>query len=75
MCSRAILIPRIGLADPWCQKHITGDEKGQAQIFLDRLFQAFGQAGCLNVGGTTAFGRSAYDRSGSSNQVVRGVPG
>ena len=27
----------------WCQKHITGDEKGQAQIFLDRLFQAFGQ--------------------------------
>ena len=27
----------------WCQKHTTGDEKGQAQIFLDRLFQAFGQ--------------------------------
>ena len=24
----------------WCGKHITGDEKGQAQIFLDRLFQA-----------------------------------
>jgi hypothetical protein len=21
----------------WCGKHITGDEKGQAQIFLDRL--------------------------------------
>jgi negative regulator of sigma E activity len=20
----------------WCQKNITGDEKGQAQIFLDR---------------------------------------
>ena len=29
----------------WCQKHITGDEKGEAQIFLDRLFQAFGQPG------------------------------
>ena len=27
----------------WCAAHITGDEKGQAQIFLDRLFQAFGQ--------------------------------
>jgi hypothetical protein len=27
----------------WCQKNITGDEKGQAHIFLDRLFQAFGQ--------------------------------
>ena len=36
----------------WCQKHITGDEKGQAQIFLDRLFQAFGQPGSLDVGGT-----------------------
>jgi hypothetical protein len=21
----------------WCEKHITSDEKGQAQIFLDRL--------------------------------------
>ena len=39
----------------WCHKHITGDEKGQAQIFLDRLFQAFGQPGCLDVGGTTEF--------------------
>ena len=27
----------------WCHKHITGDKKGQAQILLDRLFQAFGQ--------------------------------
>ncbi len=36
----------------WCQLNITGDEKGQAQIFLDRLFQAFGQAGSLDVGGT-----------------------
>ena len=35
----------------WCQQHLTGDEKGQAQIFLDRLFQAFGQPGCLDVGG------------------------
>ena len=26
----------------WCRKNITGDEKGQAQIFLDRLFIAFG---------------------------------
>ena len=36
----------------WCQKNITGDEKGEAQIFLDRLFQAFDQPGCLDVGGT-----------------------
>jgi hypothetical protein len=39
----------------WCAAHITGDEKGQAQIFLDRLFQAFGQPGCLDVGGTPEF--------------------
>ena len=26
----------------WAQAHITGDEKGQAQIFLDRLFIAYG---------------------------------
>lgn len=39
----------------WAAKHVTGDEKGQAQIFLDRLFQAFGQPGCLDVGGTPEF--------------------
>lgn len=33
----------------WCAKHLTGDEKGQAQIFLDRLFQAFGHAGGLDA--------------------------
>src|SRR5918998_3428843 len=36
----------------WTQAHITGDEKGQAQIFLDRLFIAFGRSGSLDVGGT-----------------------
>ena len=36
----------------WADQHITGDEKGQAQIFLDRLFRAFGQKGSLDVGGT-----------------------
>src|SRR5437667_11779120 len=36
----------------WAATHITGDEKGQAQIFLDRLFRAFGQKGSLDVGGT-----------------------
>ena len=36
----------------WSAAHVTGDEKGQAQIFLDRLFRAFGQKGSLDVGGT-----------------------
>src|SRR5437016_4905004 len=35
--------------------HITGDEKGQAQIFCDRLFQAFGHAGIMEAGGTLEF--------------------
>ena len=39
----------------WAQRHITGDEKGQAQIFLDRLFQAFGHPGVLDVGGQIEF--------------------
>lgn len=39
----------------WAKAHVTGDEKGQAQIFLDRLFQAFGQPGSLDVGGTPEF--------------------
>jgi len=36
----------------WCATNITGDEKGQAQIFVDHLFRAFGQKGSLDVGGT-----------------------
>ena len=39
----------------WAKQHITGDEKGQAQIFLDRLFQAFGHPGVLDVGGKVEF--------------------
>ena len=31
----------------WAAAHITGDEKGEAQVFLDQLFQAFGQMGFL----------------------------
>ncbi len=30
--------------------HLQGDEKGQAQIFCDRLFQAFGHAGLHEAG-------------------------
>ncbi len=48
----------------WCAKHITGDEKGQAQIFLDRLFQAFGQPGSLDVGGSPEFRIRKADEDG-----------
>jgi len=39
----------------WVEKNIRGDEKGEAQIFLDRLFQAFGQEGVFDAGGHCEF--------------------
>ncbi|MBP9902192.1 MAG: hypothetical protein V9H26_07435 [Verrucomicrobiota bacterium] len=30
----------------WCGKHISGDEKGQAQIFRDWRLQAFNVSAC-----------------------------
>jgi hypothetical protein len=52
----------------WVDKNITGDEKGQAQIYLDRLFQAFGQPGALDVGGQPEFRirKSSEDGGGTS---------
>ncbi len=35
----------------YCQQHIRGDEKGEAQIFLDHLFTAFGHADGLKGAG------------------------
>jgi len=37
----------------WCQQYITGDEKSEAQIFLDHLFRSFGHAGGLKEAGAT----------------------
>lgn len=34
------------------REHLTGDEKGEAQIFLDRLFLAFGHGGVREAGAT-----------------------
>ena len=36
----------------WVAQHIKGDEKGEAQIFLDRLFAAFGRKGVKEAGAT-----------------------
>ncbi|TAE61764.1 MAG: class I SAM-dependent DNA methyltransferase [Nostocales cyanobacterium] len=36
----------------FCQQHITGQERKEAQIFLDRFFRAFGHEGVLEVGAT-----------------------
>jgi hypothetical protein len=34
----------------FCKAHITGDEKGEAQVFLDRFFRAFDHEGALEAG-------------------------
>ena len=34
----------------WAARHIAGDEKGEAQVFLDRLLQAFGHPAVKEVG-------------------------
>ncbi|KLO59422.1 DNA methyltransferase [Delftia tsuruhatensis] len=36
----------------WTGAHIKGDEKGEAQIYLDRLFKGFGYAGWKEAGAT-----------------------
>jgi hypothetical protein len=57
----------------WARDHITGDEKGEAQIFLDRLFRAFGQEGSLDVGrgGWRVSGEAAED--GSHQTCLQGM--
>ncbi len=52
----------------WCRQHITGDEKGEAQFFLDRLFPAFGHAGLKEAGATLEFrvAKSAEAGGGTS---------
>lgn len=50
------VIPMVSTAErlqtfvQFVQAHLTGDEKGEAQIFLDRFFQAFGHGGAIEVG-------------------------
>jgi hypothetical protein len=44
-----------------CARHITGDEKSEAQIYLDHLFAAFGHAGGLKEAGATLEFRVAKD--------------
>lgn len=36
----------------WVSEHIKGDEKGEAQIYLDRLFKGFGHEGWAEAGAT-----------------------
>jgi hypothetical protein len=50
----------------WARKHISGDEKGEAQIFLDRLFQAFGQGGIKEAGAVLEMRVKQEDNKGTA---------
>jgi type II restriction/modification system DNA methylase subunit YeeA len=50
----------------WAGTHITGDEKGESQIYLDRLFQAFGQSGVREAGATLEMRVKKTDAGGTA---------
>jgi N-6 DNA Methylase len=50
----------------WSRAHITGDEKGEAQIFLDRLFQAFDLKGVREAGATLEMRVKKRDDGGTA---------
>lgn len=50
----------------WTQRHLAGDEKGEAQIFLDRLFQAFGRGGVKEAGATLEKRLPKTDQGGTA---------
>lgn len=54
----------------WASRHVKGDEKGEAQIFLDHLFRAFGQKGSLDVGGTAEMRIRKADEDGGGTSFA-----
>ena len=47
-------------------KLLKGDEKGEAQVFCDRLFQAFGHAGYKEAGATLEYRIKKNSTKGTS---------
>ena len=50
----------------WTVEHVKGDEKGEAQIFLDHLFQAFGHKGLKEAGATLEMRIKKPDAKGTA---------
>lgn len=48
------------------REHLIGDEKGEAQIFLDRFFQGFGHAGVREAGAVLEKRLARHDEGGTS---------
>jgi len=47
-------------------EHLSGDEKGEAQVFLDRLFRAFGHGGVREAGATLEMRVARRDNRGTA---------
>jgi len=47
--------PKLAEFVGYVRKHLRGDEKSEAQVFCDRLFQAFGHDGAFEAGGQMEF--------------------
>ena len=56
---------RLAAFTQWVHDHLSGDEKGEAQLFLDRLFQAFGWEGLREAGAVLEL-RVTKDSGGTS---------
>lgn len=54
-------------------RSLQGDEKGEAQVFCDRLFKAFGHAGYKEAGATLEFRVRA--RSASAYPIWKSMLG
>jgi FkbM family methyltransferase len=50
----------------WWRENIIGDEKGQSQVFLDRLFKALGHEGVFEAGATLEDRIKAKSRGGTA---------
>jgi hypothetical protein len=50
----------------WWRENIHGDEKGQSQVFLDRLFRALGHGGVFEAGATLEERIRAKSRGGTA---------
>lgn len=57
----------------FCKQHIKGEEKKEAQTFLDRFFRAFGHEGALEAGATYEEAICATAPRARSPRVVRRV--
>lgn len=48
------------------RQYLTGDEKGEAQVFCDRLFQALGHGGIREAGATLEMRLRRFDNGGTA---------